>query len=113
MDDRIPLYSADGRLTDLCTVQRITELVAAGTARASRSNNGRLRRAYLFGASGSAGESGSLADFSGQRYSHNRKVEEDPGHGIDGNPRGVWALRRIPDFHRPYFTAVRDGVSHA
>ena len=86
MPDRIPLYTADGELSDWISERRLARLQAAGLiARVVRHRKGHINRAILFRR---AGESRALQpkDYMGTRYSFREQLAS--GHFL-------WQLKRL------------------
>jgi hypothetical protein len=99
VEQRIPLYSADGELADWVSQQRLARLQAAGLlARVVRHRKGHINRAILFRRPGEAPPV-KLRQYLGTRYSFPEHLD---------NGYIAWALKRLgrSDELRPVFLAV-------
>ncbi len=99
MPDRIPLYTADGELSDWISPQRLARLQSLGLiARVVRHPKGHINRAILFRRPGE-GRAIELRSYLGTRYSFREHLD---------NGRLCWKLRRLGRRNelRPIFLAV-------
>jgi len=99
MPDRIPLYTAEGELSDWISEQRLARLQAAGLiARVVRHRKGHINRAILFRRP-NEGRAAELKDYLGTRYSFREHLD---------NGYLCWRLRRLGRGNelRPIFLTV-------
>ena len=99
VNHRIPLYTADGELTDWVSEQALARLEHAGVvARVVRHRKGHINRAILVRRPGD-GAAVELRQYMGTRYSFREHLD---------NGRLCWKLRRLGRGNelRPIFLAV-------
>jgi hypothetical protein len=101
VNHRIPLYTADGVLSDWISERRLARLEAAGLIARVVRHKGHINRAILFRRPGE-GAAVELRQYMGTRYSFRERLD---------NGRLCWRLRRLGRGNelRPFFFAVVSG----